>query len=199
MRKAIPTFLCISFNLNVVHLIHTLWLIYFCLIVLVGFSKLKAQETLTIMHLNIDKAPHCPFMSKNIPALWKMRPNLCIYGTLAPFVHSGGFKTLRGIWGACRVVSIQSLWAHQLKWKWCCGWESGRRQVQHKHLVYARPLLAHPWRKKKKKKVLFGRKLWWAPGQILRLAGQAARMLRLPGDWPCGKVARRWQAAQTAV
>lgn len=27
-----------------------------------------------------------------------MHPNLCIYGTLAPFAHSGGFETLCGIW-----------------------------------------------------------------------------------------------------
>lgn len=33
-----------------------------------------------------------------------MHPNLCIYGTLAPFVHSGGFETLCRIWGACRVL-----------------------------------------------------------------------------------------------
>lgn len=139
------------------------------------------------MHLNIDKVLRCIFMSKYIPAFWRMHPNLCIYGTLAPFVHSGRFKTLCKIWGACRVVSIQSLWAHQLKWKWCSCWELGRKQVQYKHLVYGRSLLAHPW--ERKKKLFSDRKLWWASGQILWL----------PGDWPCGKVAQRWQAAQTAV
>lgn len=83
-----------------------------------------------------------------------MHPNLCIYGTLAPFVHSGGFETLCRIRAPAEPSSIQSLWAHQLKWKWCCCWElvekTGATQTSGLRLIPTRSPLKQKEKKKKK-------------------------------------------------